>query len=174
MSDVAIHIEGRTIRDVVIDPDHAERTESETFRKTKQRLKEDGHYRCFICGTDKNIQIHHFIAEYMFANIADLDKAKELAEIFDIYGYGKLLKNQPLESIEDVRCCMALCQTHHTGVDHADGNSGTGIHSMTFPSWLIQRVAKDGMNPIPQPGETVQQTEQDVKEGEFCASQSAR
>lgn len=161
-----LHVESRTIRDVVVDPDHANRTESSVFRKAKQRLKEDGHYKCFICDTDKDIQIHHFVAEYMFENIADLDKAKEVAETFDIYGYGKLLKHQPLESIEDVRCLMALCQTHHTGVDHEDGNSGTGIHSMTFPSWLIQKVAKDGCNPIPQPGQTLASTEAAVKEGE--------
>lgn len=161
-----IHIESRTIHDVVIDPDHAARKESATFRNAKRRLKEDGHYKCFICGTDKDIQIHHFVAEYMFENIADLDKAKEIAEIFDIYGYGKLLKHKPLESIEDVRCLMALCQTHHTGVDHENGNSGTGIHSTTFPSWLIQRVARDGGNPIPQPGETVEQAMADVKKAE--------
>lgn len=157
-----IHIESKTIHDVAIDPDHANRTESETFRKAKERLKQDGHYKCWICGTDKDIQIHHFVAEYMFENIADLDKAKEVAETFDIYGYGKLLKNQPLESIEDVRCLMALCQTHHTGVDHQDGNSGTGIHSLTFPSWIIQRVAKDGANPIPQPRETIEQAKSEV------------
>lgn len=166
MADVKLHVESRVIHDIVVDPDHAQRTESETFRKAKQRLKDDGHYKCFICGTDKNIQIHHFVAEYMFENIADLDKAKEIAEIFDIYGYGRLLKDQPLESIEDVRCLMALCQVHHTGVDHADENSGTGIHSLTFPSWIIQRVAKDGCNPIPQPNETIEQVEKDVEEHE--------
>lgn len=164
-----IHIESRTIHDVVVDPDHANRTESETFRKAKERLKQDGHYKCWICGTDKDIQIHHFVAEYMFENIADLDKAKEVAETFDIYGYGRLLKHQPLESVEDVRCLMALCQTHHTGVDHADERSGTGIHSLTMPSWLIQRVARDGANPIPQPGETEAQTEAEVKVGESHA-----
>lgn len=160
------HMEQRLIKDWVVDPDHAARTESSVFRKAKERLKEDGHYKCFICGTDKNIQIHHFVAEYMFENIADLDKAKEIAEIFDVYGYGKLLKNQPLTSIEDVRCLMALCQTHHTGVDHADGNSGTGIHSLTFPSWIIQRVARDGANPVPQPNETVEQAESRISANE--------
>jgi hypothetical protein len=161
-----IHVESRTIHDIVIDPDHTDRTESEVFRKAKERLKEDGHYKCWVCGTDKNIQIHHFVAEYMFETIADLDKAKEVAETFDIYGYGKLLKNQSLTSIEDVRCLMALCQIHHTGVDHEDGNSGTGIHSTSFPTWLIQRVAKDGMNPVPQPGRTDAQALETVKEGE--------
>jgi hypothetical protein len=163
MADVKAHIESRVIHDIVIDPEHAQRTESETFRKAKERLKEDGHYLCWICGTDKGIQIHHFIAEYMHESIVDLAKAKEVAETFDIYGYGRLLRNQPLESIEDVRCLMALCQVHHTGVDHQDGNSGTGIHSTTFPTWLIQRVAKDGMNPVPQPGEDANEALKEVE-----------
>ena len=166
----AIHIEQKTIHDVVIDPDHAARAESATFRKAKERLKEDGHYHCFICDSTEAIQIHHFAAEYMFENIADLAKVKEFVETFDVYGYGKLLKNQPLTSIEDIRCLMALCQTHHTGVDHEDSNSGTGIHSLTFPSWIIQKIAKDGANPIPQPGETVTTAEQDVKEHEEVIS----
>lgn len=158
-----IHVESRTIRDVVIDPDHADRIESATFRKAKERLKEDGHYKCFICGTTDNLQVHHFAVEYMFETIADLVKVKEFVESFDPYGYGHLLRQQPLTSIEEVRCLLVLCQTHHTGVDHEDGNSGTGIHSLTFPSWIIQKLAKDDANPIPQPGETVQQTMDDVK-----------
>ncbi len=160
------HVQRRTIHEIVIDPAHQKRVESEIFRKSKERLMEDGHYKCFICGTDKNIQIHHFIVEYMYGNIVDLNKAKEVAEIFDIYGYGKLLKNKPLESIDDIRCLMALCQTHHIGVDHEDNNSGTGIHTLPFPDWIIQRVVKNGYNPVPQPGETEEQTFQTIKEGE--------
>lgn len=159
----AIHIEAKTIHDVVVDPDHADRTESEVFRKAKERLKEDGHYKCWICGSTDNLQVHHFAAEYMFEDIADLDKVKRFTEEFDVYGYGRLLKDQPLTSVESVRCLMVLCQTHHTGVDHADGGSGTGIHSLTFPSWIMQKLAKDGENPIPQSNETAAQAEADVK-----------
>lgn len=158
-----LHIEARTIKDIVIDPDHAERTESSTFAAAKKRLKEDGHFQCWICGSTDNLQVHHFAAEFMFENIADLDKVKVFVEEFDVYGYGRLMKNQPVVSIEEPRCLMVLCQSHHTGVDHADGNSGTGIHSLTFPSWIIQKLARDGANPIPQPGETEAQTEAEVK-----------
>lgn len=169
MTTTPIHIEAKTIRDIVIDPDHAARTESAVFAEAKKRLKADGHYKCWICGSTDNLQVHHFAAEYMFATIADLDKVKEFVEEFDVYGYGRLLKSQPIVSIEEVRCLMVLCQTHHTGVDHEDGNSGTGIHSLTFPSWIIQKLAKNGCNPIPQPGETEAQTEEAVKESETVA-----
>lgn len=166
MDEVKAHIESRIIHDIVVDPEHAERTESEIFRKSKERLKDDGHYHCWICGTDKDLQVHHFAVEYMHQELADLNKVKEFVEAFDPYGYGRLLRNQPITSVEEVRCLLVLCQAHHTGVDHEDGNSGTGIHSTTFPTWLIQKLAKDGMNPVPQPGESSNDTLTEVEKSE--------
>lgn len=167
MGEVAIHVESRTIRDVVIDPDHVQRTESPEFRASKERLRADGHHKCYVCGTDKNIQIHHHAVEWSLSAVADWAKVKAYCEEFDPLGYGRLLRNQPMTSADDVRNMLPLCQAHHTGVDHEDGNSGTGIHSLTFPSWIIQKLAKDGLNPIPQPGETRIQTEDEIKKGEL-------
>lgn len=161
-----IHVENRTIRDFVIDPDHHERTESAEFRETKRRLREDGHYKCYICGSEEDIQIHHRALEYMFTNVADMDKVKEFCEEWDVYGYGKLLKNKPMTSQDDIRNALALCQMHHTGVDHKNGNSGTGIHSLTFSSWIIQKLCKDGANPIPQNGESGEEALERIKENE--------
>lgn len=36
----------RHITEVVISPEHAERTESAEFKRSKERLKADGHYKC--------------------------------------------------------------------------------------------------------------------------------
>jgi hypothetical protein len=140
----------RTLTEVVIDPAHAERTESPEFRKSKARLKEDGHFSCWVCGTTENLEVHH-MAEWMFANIVDFTKLKAFVEEWDVYGYGRLLKNQPLITVDDIRCLVTLCHRHHTGIDHADGNSGTGIHNVTFPVFLIQKLAKE--DPVPQEGE---------------------
>lgn len=148
------HIIRRIIHDDVVDPAHAEREESPTFRAAKERLKEDGHWRCWVCGTTENLQVHHFLAEYMFKDIVDLDVMKEVAEALDVYGYGRLLRNKPITDPEDIRCYMILCATHHTGVDHTDGGSGTGIHELTFSTWLMQKLAKKDLNAVPQPGET--------------------
>ncbi len=139
-----IHIEQKMIHDVVIDPDHTARTESSVFRKAKDRLKEDGHYRCFICDSTEDIQIHHFAAEYMSENIADLDKVKEFVETFDIYGYGKLLKNQPLESIEDVRCLMVLCQTHIRASITRTVIAGLGFIRLPSPRGSFRNLPKMG------------------------------
>lgn len=152
-----IHIEQKTIHSCAVDPDHANRTESETFRKAKERLREDGHYKCYICGTDDNIQIHHRAGEYMFENIVDYDLLKEFCEEWDIYGYGRLLKNIPITTVDDIRNAMPLCMEHHIGVDHENNNTGTGIHDLDFPTWIIQKLAIKGANPVPQKGETVEQ-----------------
>lgn len=155
--DVAAHIITRMITETVIDPSHVQRTESEEFRHTKARLRQDGHYCCWVCGTTDSIQIHHRAAEWMFAGDVDYALLKEFCEEWDCYGYGRLLRAQPIATVDDVRNAMALCQSHHTGVDHADGSSGTGIHEMTFPAWVMQRLAKKGDDPVPQAGETAAQ-----------------
>lgn len=152
----------RTLTEIVIDPSHAERKESPEFRHSKERLKEDGHYYCWVCGSVEDLQVHH-MAEWMFANVIDFDKLKAFVEEWDVYGYGRLLKNAPLATVDDIRCLIVLCQEHHTGVDHADENSGTGIHSLTFPAWLIQRLAKDGEDPVPQQNEAAEEVLKEIE-----------
>lgn len=150
---VEAHEIKRTLTEVVIDPSHADRTESAEFRRSKERLKEDGHYRCYICGTTEDIQVHH-LAEYCFATIVDFDKLKQFCEEFDPYGYGKLLRNKRMTSIDEVRNCLCLCRSHHI-------EKGTGVHETTLPIWLIQKLAKTGEDPVPQDG---QQPEEVLKE----------
>lgn len=160
------HVEQRTLHDFAIDPDHHNRSESPEFATSKERLKEDGHHVCYICGTDQNIQVHHRGGEYMFDRIVDYDKLKEFCEEWDIYGYGKLLKKKPITSVDDIRNQMCLCQAHHTGVDHEDGGGGTGAHSLTFSSWIMQKLCLPGANPVPQKGETFDQAMARVKQFE--------
>lgn len=167
---VAEHLEQRTLHDFVIDPDHDQRTESPDFRKSKKRLKEDGHFKCYICGSDKDLQVHHRAGEYMFNNIIDFGLLKEFCEEWDVYGYGKLLKHKPIENVDDIRNMLVLCQPHHTGVDHIDGGGGTGIHALTFPSWIMQKLALKGAIPVPQVGETFEQAKARIKK--FERSQS--
>lgn len=151
------HVIERTIHETFVDPDHVSRHESEEFRKSKERLKEDGHYQCWVCGTKEDLQCHHFGSEWMFANLVDFEKLKVFVEEWDPYGYGRLLKNKPITTVDDVRNMLYLCQGHHTGVDHKDGRAGTGIHEIPFPEWIMQKLALPGANPVPQKGETVEQ-----------------
>ena len=144
---VESHKTVRHLTEVVVTPEHEERTESATFRASKKRLREDGHYECYVCGCKDNLQVHHYGGEWSLANDIDLAKLKDFLEEWDVYGYGKLLKNVPLKSVDDIRNCMVLCQEHHTG-GTADG-SANGIHNITFPAWISQKIAKNGHFPIP-------------------------
>lgn len=166
MTTTAEHVEHRTLKDFAVDPDHEQRTESAEFREAKRRLHEDGHMACYICQGTENLQVHHRACEYMFAGVVDFDLLKLFCEEWDLYGYGKLLKAKPITSQDDVRNQMVLCQAHHTGVDHEDGGGGTGIHAVTFPTWIIQKLALAGANPIPQQGETFAQAQARIKKYE--------
>ena len=158
-----MHEETRHILVRIVDPDHAERKESKLFRNAKRRLKVDGHFSCYICGAMEQLQVHHRAAEYMFQNVVDFEKLKNFVEEWDIYGYGRLLKNQPITSVDDIRNQMVLCQTHHIAIDHEAGGSATGIHFLPFPEWIMQKLALPSADPVPQPGETFQAAEARVK-----------
>jgi hypothetical protein len=154
---IIAHAQEKVIHEAVITPEHDKRTESRLFRETKKRLKEDGRDYCWICGAknpEAHLEIHHFLAEWSLAGVVDYDKLKKLCELFDVYGYAEEMKDVPLESVDDIRNCMALCRAHHQGLDKANNSTGCGIHNLTFPAWIIQKVCKDGHNPIPQPGES--------------------
>lgn len=149
---VNAHIMTRHLTEVVITPEHADRKESEEFSHAKARLKADGHYHCWVCGATENLQVHHFGLEWSLNNIADFDKLKEFCEEWDPYGYGRLLRNQPITTADDVRNMLVLCQEHHTG-GSKDG-AANGIHEITFPVWVSQKLAKQGEEPVPQDGES--------------------
>lgn len=141
------HRTKRTLTEIVITPDHVERSESRTFRASKKRLREDGHYKCYVCNSEENLQVHHYAAEWSLENVLDLDKVKAFIEEWDVYGYGRLMKNIPMTTVDDVRNCMVLCQEHHTG-GMTDG-SANGIHNITFPAWVSQKLVRDGEETVP-------------------------
>ena len=159
----SIHLIPRTLHVVSVDPNEEDRTESEEFRDAKRRLHEDGHMKCWVCGGTENLQVHHAALEWSTRVLADFAKIKQFVEEFDPYGYGRLLRNKPLTSVEDVRCMLVLCQKHHTGIDTTDGHMGTGIHDMDWPTWLMQKLSRDGLDPVPQQGETAEQALQRIE-----------
>lgn len=139
---VKSHKQEKTIKEVIIYPDHVERKESEEFRKCKVRLKEDCHFKCWVCGSEEQLEVHHFGCEWALEADVDFDKLKAFLEEFDPYGYGKLLKNKPITSVDDIRNMLVLCERHHR-------RSEDGIHETTFPIWIIQKLAKQGVEPVP-------------------------
>lgn len=87
------------------------------------------------------MQTHHFACEWALSSLCDFDKLKTLLETFDIYGYSAAMKDTPITSVDDIRNLMNLCHTHHDC-------ALTGVHNLSFPVFLIQKLAKDGMNPV--------------------------
>lgn len=57
------------------------------------------------------------------------------------------MKDIPITSVDDIRNIMVICREHHIG-GLTDGTSN-GIHNMSFPAWVCQKIAKDGRDPIP-------------------------
>lgn len=147
-SEVPAHPIVRHLVEIVNDPAHAQRTESEEFRRSKARLKADGHYRCYVCGTTEHIEIHHYGAEWMFAPVVDFAKLQAFCEDWDPYGYGRLLRHVPMTSVDDVRNCLALCHEHH--LSGAEDGAANGIHNITFPAWISQKLVKAGAETVPQ------------------------
>ncbi|MDO3680651.1 HNH endonuclease [Paenibacillus ehimensis] len=166
-----MHIEKRTLRTFSVAPEKAEREESAEFRAAKRRLKEDGHFCCFICGKTDDLQVHHLIY-YMFANLVDFEKLKEFCEQVDIYGYGRLLKHVPITTIDDIRNMMVLCQDHHTGTSDEIGGS-TGIHNLPLGEFMMQKLARPGCNPIPQDGESFEEAMERVRQHQKREEQAA-
>lgn len=155
------HIQKRTLKEFSITPEHGKR-DTYIFHKSCQKLKNEEHYKCFICGSTEHLEAHHF-AEFSFEEIIDFDKLKELLLIFDFYGYSKQLINEPITSVDDIRNLVILCEEHHRGVDKQNNNSGIGIHSTTCPDWIIQKICKDNEDPIPQENETIEEVENRIK-----------
>lgn len=138
------HKQERTIIEVVFYSGHEKRKESAEFRKSKKRLKEDGHYKCYINNSEckGSLEAHHRGCEYAFENDVDFEKLKAFLEEWDLYGYSKLLKNQPIITPDDIRNMMVVCKYHHT-------HKETGIHEITFPIWIMQKLEKRGVDIIP-------------------------
>jgi hypothetical protein len=156
------HIQQQTIHTVMIVPSHNERGYDETFEKAKDTLKRDGFLdNCWLCGSNKNLQVHHWWAEWCENRIIDLKILKLMCDSFDIYGYSKKLYDVPITEISDIRQLMTLCQEHHTGTDSTNNNSPTGIHQLPFNEWILQKVAV--ISPIPQEGFTLKQTEERIE-----------
>jgi hypothetical protein len=151
------HVTKKTLIEYVVVPEHDERKETKEFRQAKKQLKKDGNYKCWICGCTENLNVHHFVCEYSLQTHVDYNKLKETCEIFDIYGYGKAMKDIPMTSVDDIRNTMVLCREHHmdqkdeisdenpTGVDTIKN----GIHDISFPIWISQKNYKDGLDPVP-------------------------
>jgi hypothetical protein len=153
-------IETRTLTETIVIPKHIERVESKEFKSAKKKLKKDGHYSCFICGCEDNLEVHHFGAPWAMTGSTDFNKLKDLLLVFDMYGYSKKLQNKPITTIDDIRNMIVLCRWHHN--NGSNDGVANGIHNITFPTWIMQRVKKDDANPVPADSKELQKEREEL------------
>lgn len=132
------HEEERTIHEFIEYPDHAKRTESSEFRSNKRRLVKQLDVPCWICGSKELREVHH-LHEWSLFDALDPEKILDTLHAIDPYGYTHAAGDKPIESPDDIRNLVVLCEGCHRGVNQ-------GVHDLTMPIWLAQRAVKDGMD----------------------------
>lgn len=126
----------------VITPGHAPRETTPLFRRSKRALMAAQHPpRCFICDRTEEelgepLEAHHVGVERSFAEGAiEWDRVKADFPGFD---WATFDPADPYAFVDDMTAQgLLLCKRHHTG-------KGTGIHSLPYPLWRMQRYLKDG------------------------------
>ena len=141
----------RTLFEDVLYPPHDPRHASREYARTHRHLVVTLDTPCWICGVKHSdvlkmdeherdlhqIETHHMELEWAAANGVDLalvmkdfpalDDEKALQEWLDSEGN-----------------MLVLCATHHRG-------ARTGIHSITYPAWKLQRWQSGRFTFIEQP-----------------------
>lgn len=119
--------EVRHIIDIIHYATRTERVETSEFSHNKKELHEKIKAglidACFINNghCEGQTEIHHFYVEYSAWTGIDILKVKKVVDI---------------EDADSDKNLIPLCHKHHMGV-------GTGIHFVTYPSWLLQRFMND-------------------------------
>ena len=132
------HLESKTLTEHIEYPGHEPRTESAEYRHNRHILIERLKLGCWICGTNDKLETHHWF-EWSLWNDLDEPRVLPALQCFDVYGFGHHKEAQPVESPDDIRNLVVLCEEHHRGAEK-------GIHCLEHPVWLAQRAVKSGMS----------------------------
>lgn len=138
--------EHEVTEDIKIDiyyPDHAPRTESALFERTKHHLVHELDTPCYVCGSKDNREVHHFFVEWAYANAVDWDIMHKLHPDFHWDTF-----KTPEDFIDDPYNMMILCAKHHREKDH-------GIHMLPYPIWVVQKVLRADFVQMPDELKTV-------------------
>jgi hypothetical protein len=146
-----VHNQKVTIELLAVYPDHEPRNEDPHyvyFREARERLKSLGKLRCWICGTDKNVELHHDKVEYALINGVDIEKFRETFPEFGISSDEDFLR-----FVESEGNLTPLCTLHHRGY--------LGIHNLPYPLWLPQKFWKSN---LPPPARTITEDSSESKQ----------
>lgn len=125
------HEQRETIEIDLFYPDHPPRTESALFRRTKHHLINVLDTPCWVCGTKKDREVHHFHAEWADSEGIDWDKMRALHPNFPWSTF-----SEASDFIDSEYNMRVLCAKHHRGKNH-------GIHWLPYPIFLMQMNKRD-------------------------------
>lgn len=127
----------RTLHELAWYPDHDPRRASAEYRHTHDHLVIELDSACWICGvrhsTGGAMETHHSELEWA-AERAFEDDAVMLAKLVSDL-HEKITAATPdavREFLDSEGNMLVLCADHHRG-------PYTGIHSITYPAWKLQR-----------------------------------
>lgn len=137
MADTPAHETVETLRCDVEYPEHVQRTVSAEFAANRRYMIRQLDLGCWICGSRDKREIHH-IHEWSLWNALDPEKVLDALHAFDPYGFTKANPEAPVQSPDDRRNLLCLCEEHHRAVNH-------GVHRITGEFWIAQRAVKPGV-----------------------------
>lgn len=131
----------RTLDEFVAYPVHEPREASPIYRQTHQHLIYELDAPCWVCGLRRSqgaqLETHHAVFEWASQNGLDLDKVTaDWPAITD--------RDKLADWIDSEGNMLVLCAVHHRG-------QHTGIHSISYPAWLLQRYQGTDFTFIAQP-----------------------
>lgn len=119
----------RSLDERVAYPPHPPRTASATYKRTHHHLVYDMDAPCWICGIRHSqggaMETHHYHFEWASQNGLDLEKVtRDWPELTD--------RAKLAEWVDSESNMLVLCAVHHR-------SQHEGIHTISYPAWLLQR-----------------------------------
>jgi hypothetical protein len=150
------HAQPRDLHEVIYYPEHDPRKASGEYTRVHDHLVHELDEPCWVCGVrysqlndpEKNrhgatqIETHHWVVEWALANA--VDPAKILADFPEMGAADDEHLRAWLDSESNM---LILCSTHHR-------HGLYGIHSVSYPAWVVQRRLRDDWDLATGPGGT--------------------
>ena len=159
------HEKKATLTEDTFYPDHAARTVSPTFARTKKHMKAGGYNQCSVCGDTETVEYHHRFFEWAYQHVIQWQWIKDVAtNKTDVMWSHKLEITVPIPKkhpvwdlirltqgfdwetfdpatpeafVDSEHNQLPLCELHHRGKNH-------GRHEETDPVWNVQAFLVPG------------------------------
>jgi hypothetical protein len=143
---VAAHVVSRTLTEAIAYPAHPPRTASPEYTRVHHHLTVVLDEPCWVCAVRRStlgdpavnthgasqMETHHLNLEWALEGAAD--PAKVLA---DFPSMGAADDEHLRAWLDSEGNMLVLCDVHHR-------HGLYGVHMVTYPAWVAQRVLRDG------------------------------